>query len=128
MTSWSPLARRFAHRRLETPVAIGAGTGEAGGMDHDARPAPARPVALAAVASSAFGLLALVAFPVPLLSAAAGLVAVLLARSSRERLRAEPSLRGVRASLLGFVLGTAALVVGAAQVLAPYVLMTLFFL
>lgn len=97
-------------------------------MDHDGRPASARPVSLAAVASSALGLVALVAFPVPLLSAAAGLVAVLLARSSREQLRAEPSLRGARASLLGFVLGVAALVVGAAQVLAPYVLMVLFFL
>jgi len=97
-------------------------------MDPDARPADAHPVSLPALASSALGLVALVAFPVPLLSAAAGLLAVLLARSSRERLRAEPSLRGARASLLGFVLGTAALVVGAAQVLAPYVLMALFFL
>ena len=77
-----------------------------------------------AFAAAALGALAVtLVVAVPLVAAGVGLGAMAAGLLSRQRLRADAASRGSRLSMLGFVLGLAAVLVVAVPILLPFALM-----
>ncbi|CAN5286249.1 hypothetical protein BH09ACT2_BH09ACT2_06160 [soil metagenome] len=87
----------------------------------------ARPVPGTAIAALSVGVLSIAAIPLMVVATLPlGVVALVLALVSRRALRRDPTLRGSRISLAGFLLGISGMILGGAVPLALMLLWRLF--
>ncbi|MET4703508.1 hypothetical protein [Frigoribacterium sp. UYMn621] len=87
----------------------------------------ARPVPGTAIAALTVGVLSIAAIPLMVVATLPlGVVALVLGLVSRRTLRRDPTLRGSRISLAGFLLGISGMILGGAVPLALMLLWRLF--